>query len=174
MASGDITINGRILFTEGLMVNSIQCQVVSVTQDNLLEASENFNIFVSDIRTNVDGTDILITDNVLLPTDNATLTIQDVLQEGGGTFLEFKCQAMYYFFFLILTADITAAFNFTTLEGAEGTTVIVCAEITSLLILNTSVTFQVGVSEPSDLGKSITLHVNNTINDLIFDNEKCI
>ena len=66
---------------------------------------------------------------------------------------------MYYFFFLILTADITAAFNFTTLEGAEGTTVMVCAEITSLLILNTSVTFQVGVSEPSDVGKSITLHV---------------
>ena len=64
---------------------------------------------------------------------------------------------MFYFFFLILTADIIAAFNFTTLEGAEGTTVMVCAEITSLLILNTSVTFQVGVSEPSDVGKSITL-----------------
>ena len=59
---------------------------------------------------------------------------------------------------LFLDADITAAFNFTTLEGAEGTTVMVCAEITSLLILNTSVTFQVGVSEPSDVGKSITIY----------------
>ena len=60
---------------------------------------------------------------------------------------------------LFLDADITAAFNFTTLEGAEGTTVMVCAEITSFLILNTSVTFQIGISEPSDVGKSIALHV---------------
>ena len=61
--------------------------------------------------------------------------------------------------FLFLDVDITAAFNFTTLEGVEGTTVMVCAEITSLLILNTSVIFQVGVSEPSDVGKSIILYV---------------
>ena len=75
MASGDITINGRIIFTEGLMVNVIQCQEASVIQDNLLEASENFNIFVSDVRANVDGADMSVTDNVLLPTTNATLTI---------------------------------------------------------------------------------------------------
>ena len=76
MASGDIIINGRIIFTEGLMVNAIQCQSVSVTQDNLLEATENFNIFVSDVTTNVDGVpDVSITDNVLFPTTNATLTV---------------------------------------------------------------------------------------------------
>ena len=76
MESGDFTINGRIIFTEGLMVNIIQCQSVSITQDNLLEASENFNIFVSDVTANVGGVpDVSITDNVLLPTTNATLTV---------------------------------------------------------------------------------------------------
>ena len=76
MTSGDITINGRIIFTEGLMVNVIQCQSVSVIQDNLLEASENFNIFVSDVMANVGGVpDVSITDNILLPTANATLTV---------------------------------------------------------------------------------------------------
>ena len=75
MTSGDITIAGRIMFTDGLMVNVIRCQNVSVTQDNLLEASENFNIFVSDVRANVDGADVSITDNVLLPITNATLTV---------------------------------------------------------------------------------------------------
>ena len=75
MASGDITIAGRIIFTEGLMVNVIQCQNVSITQDNLLEANENFNIFVSDVTANMDGADVSITDNVLLPTANATLTV---------------------------------------------------------------------------------------------------
>ena len=76
MTSGDITIAGRIIFTEGLMVNVIRCQSVSVTQDNLLEASENFNIFVSDVTANVDRVpDVSITDNVLLPTTNATLTV---------------------------------------------------------------------------------------------------
>ena len=76
MTSGDITINGRIIFTEGLMVNVIQCKEASVIQDNLLEASENFNIFVSDVTANVGGVpDVSITDNVLLPTTNATLTV---------------------------------------------------------------------------------------------------
>ena len=76
MASGDITIAGRIIFTEGLMVNIIQCQSVSVIHDNLLEASENFNIFVSDVTADVGGVpDVSITDNVLLPTANATLTV---------------------------------------------------------------------------------------------------
>ena len=63
------------MFTDGLMVNVIRCQNVSVTQDNLLEASENFNIFVSDVRANVDGADVSITDNVLLSITNATLTV---------------------------------------------------------------------------------------------------
>ena len=76
MASGDITIDGRIMFTEGLMVNVIRCQMVSVIQDNLLEASENFNIFVSDVTANVGGVpDVSKTDNVLLPTANATLIV---------------------------------------------------------------------------------------------------
>ena len=76
MGSGDITIAGRILFTQGLMVNVIRCRMVSVIQDNLLEASENFNIFVSDVTANVGGVpDVSITDNVLLPTANATLTV---------------------------------------------------------------------------------------------------
>ena len=64
------------MFTDGLMVNVIRCQNVSVTQDNLLEASENFNIFVSDVTANVGGVvDTSVTDNVLLPTTNATLTV---------------------------------------------------------------------------------------------------
>ena len=76
MASGDITINGRIIFTEGLMINVIRCQSVSVTQDNLLEASEDFSIFVSDVTANVGGgPNVSITDNVLLPTANGTLTV---------------------------------------------------------------------------------------------------
>ena len=76
MGSGDITIAGRIIFTEGLMVNVIQCQMASVMQDNLLEASENFNIFVSDVTANMGGVpDVSIADNVLLPIINGTLTV---------------------------------------------------------------------------------------------------
>ena len=76
MGSGDITIAGRIMFTDGLMVNVIRCQTISVMQDNLLEASENFNIFVSDVTANVGGVpDVSITDSVFPPTANATLTV---------------------------------------------------------------------------------------------------
>ena len=64
------------MFTEGLMVNVIRCQTISVTQDNFFEASENFNIFVSDITANVGGVvDTSLTDNIFPPTANATLTV---------------------------------------------------------------------------------------------------
>ena len=76
MGSGDITVAGRIMFTQGLMVNVIRCQTISVTQDNLLEASEDFSIFVSDVTANVGGVpDVSITDSVFPPITNATLTV---------------------------------------------------------------------------------------------------
>ena len=135
---------------------SILCFSVLAIEDNTLEGDETVSLMLSaddDVAT--------------ISNSEVQLTIQDVLQEGGRTFcfiLRIYGRLASFLndnvrHFCDSFADITAAFNFTTLEGAEGTTVMVCAEITSLLILNTSVTFQIGISEPSDVGKSITLHV---------------
>ena len=60
------------------------------------------------------------------------------------------------FLFLILTADITAGFNFTMLQAAEGTTVMVCADIMSSMTFNVSITFSVANTEPSEISKLTT------------------
>ena len=54
------------------------------------------------------------------------------------------------------SADITAGFNFTMLQGAEGTTVMVCADIMSSMTFNVSITFSVANTEPSEISKLTT------------------
>ena len=75
------------------------------------------------------------------------------------------------FLFLILTVDVTASFNFTMLQVAEDTTVIVCADIISSMTFNVSITFSVANTQPNEISKLTIIIIYVTVkgrNQMLF------